>query len=184
MKILERNLGTCLLQPSIVKDARGWFQVVFNAEELRELKLDFGEVCQINHSCTEMLGVVRGPNYQKKPYQQAKIVRCTKGAVYSVGIDIDRTSPTYGKWCGFVLDSDSKLLMYIPKTYAHGFITLQPFTELEYFTDEKYCYEAAKSFRFDDPNVGIDWCMNGSITVQDILSDKNRYAPLLKDADI
>ncbi|MDO4491795.1 MAG: dTDP-4-dehydrorhamnose 3,5-epimerase [Lachnospiraceae bacterium] len=185
MKIVERKLGCALLEPTLIRDVRGWFQIPFSIQDLQALGLDFRCVYQLNHSYTEEKGVVRGPNYQKRPYNQAKVVRCTKGSFYSVAIDIDPDSPTYRQSCGFLLSQENKRLMYVPDSYAHGFVTLEEDTELEYLTDNQYCYEAAKSFQFDDPEVldesgapGIDWTMGGAVVLKrEIQSDKNRLAP-------
>ncbi|MDO4616649.1 MAG: dTDP-4-dehydrorhamnose 3,5-epimerase [Lachnospiraceae bacterium] len=185
MKILERKLGCVLLESSLIRDVRGWFQVPFSIEDLHSLGLEFSTVFQLNHSFTEQAGVVRGPNYQKRPFQQAKVVRCTRGSLYSVGIDLDPESPTRGHSCGFYLSAENRCLMYLPGSYAHGFVSLEAGTELEYLTDNRYCYEAAKSFRFDDPAVldqsgraGIDWTMGGAVELHtEIQSDKNRLAP-------
>lgn len=130
-------------------------------------------VYQINHSYTEKKGVVRGLNYQEAPYEQAKIVRCIKGAIYSVAVDINPSSNTYGKWCGFELSCDNCKIMYIPRGYAHGIILMQDDVELQYITDNRYDYNSAKSIRFDDPEIGIDWKINGKIEVmRNILSKK------------
>ena len=184
MKIIKKELACCLLESPLIWDQRGWFHIPFCAGDLQTLGLNFGDVCQLNHSFTEHMGIVRGPNYQKKPFQQAKIVRCTKGAVYSVGIDIDRNSITYGQWCGFVLSEKNKHLMYVPDSYAHGFITLEENTELEYFTDNLYSGEHAASFAWNDPEVAIDWTCGGQIEVNTaIMSEKNRHAPMLDEVE-
>ena len=185
MKIIKKELACYLLESPVIQDLRGWFHVPFCAGDLQILGLNFGSVCQLNHSFTEHRGIVRGPNYQKKPFQQAKIVRCTKGALYSVGIDIDRNSITYGQWCGFVLSEKNKHLMYVPDSYAHGFITLEENTELEYFTDNLYSREHAVSFAWNDPAVAIDWTCGGQIEVNSaIMSEKNRYAPMLDEVEL
>lgn len=191
MKILEKKLGCALLEPAMIRDVRGWFQIPFNIEDLHALGLEFNTVFQLNHSYTEEKGVVRGPNYQKRPFNQAKVIRCTKGSLYSVAIDIDPDSPTYGQSCGFYLSEQNKCLMYVPNNYAHGFTSLEEGTELEYLTDNRYCYEAAKSFQFDDPAVldesgrsGIDWTMKGQVELKkEIQSDKNRLAPAFSEIE-
>ena len=184
MKIVKKELGCCLMESPMIRDIRGWFHVPFCADDLNMLELKFNRVCQLNHSFTEQKGIIRGPNYQKKPFQQAKVVRCIKGALYSVGIDIDRNSLTYGQWCGFVLSEKNRYLMYVPDSYAHGFITLQDNTELEYFTDNLYSRENASSFAWNDPKVAIDWTCGGLIEVsRSIMSEKNRNAPMLDAAE-
>lgn len=185
MNIIQKKLACCLLESPVIRDQRGWFFVPFCSKDLQKLGLKFESVCQLNHSFTEQSGVIRGPNFQKKPFEQAKVVRCTKGSLYSVGIDIDRNSPTYGQWCGFVLSEENRYLMYIPNSYAHGFITLEENTELEYFTDNLYNKECAASFAWNDPAVAIDWTCGGMVKVNlSVMSEKNRNAPLLYAVEI
>lgn len=191
MKILEQKLGCALLEPAMIRDVRGWFQIPFSIEDLHALGLEFNTVFQLNHSYTKEKGVVRGPNFQQRPFNQAKVIRCTRGSLYSVAIDIDPESPTYRQSCGFLLSEQNKCLMYVPDSYAHGFVTLEDGTELEYLTDNRYCYEAAKSFQFDDPGVldqsgkpGIDWTMGGAVKLRrEIQSDKNRLAPAFSEIE-
>ena len=148
------------------------------------MNLQFKTVCQLNHSYTRNSGVVRGLNYQEKPYNQAKVVRVVKGSVYSIGLNIDQGSRFYSQWCGFLLTADSKHLMYLPSNYAHGFITMERDTELEYFTDNIYAKMSAKSVAWNDPDIAIDWTMNGDIVLDtSCMSEKNKAAPLLKETD-
>lgn len=181
MEIIDTKLDCKLFSINPVTDCRGWFQVAFCADDLRRYGVDFRGVEQLNHSFTEYKGVVRGLNYQKEPFAQAKIIRCVRGALYSVAVNIDRSSSSFGKWCGFFLSAENRNLMYVPRSYAHGFVSLENNTELEYFTDNKYSFENAKSIWFDDPKIGIDWTMGNKIRLRkDILSDKNKYAPGLE----
>lgn len=183
MEIIDRALRCVLLSNRRLGDNRGWFQIDFSMHDLQEAGLSFDHIEQLNHSYTEYAGVVRGLNYQTAPYAQAKIVSCIEGEVYSIGVDITPSSDTFGKWCGFVLSADNHRSMLVPRGYAHGFVTLCNDTELQYFTDNAYSYKHAKSIRFDDPDLDIDWTMNGSVRLRpDILSDKNRNAPYLRDA--
>lgn len=182
MEQIGKALDCRLLSTRRIEDCRGWFQVAFCADDLRAMGMDFGAVCQLNHSFTDHAGVVRGLNYQAAPFAQAKIIRCVRGSLYSVGADIDRNSEHFGKWCGFVLSAGGHNLMYVPRGYAHGFISLEDHTELEYFTDNQYSFEHARSVRYDDPDLGIDWTLGGKIQVRrDILSEKNRKAPCLRE---
>ena len=189
MKIIEKKLDCVLLMPSIIKDNRGWFQIPFNVQEIRDLGLQFNSVYQLNHSMTTIKGIVRGPNYQCRPYNQAKVVRVIKGAVYSVGIDIYPRSETFGKAAGFLLSEQNRYLMYIPHTYAHGFTVIEENTELEYLTDNEYNRLSAKSIWFADNGITdiessepVDWTYGGAVVLSDIKSEKNANAPLLKDS--
>lgn len=118
---------------------------------------------------------MRGPNYQEKSLQQAKIVRCIRGSLFSVGININPDSTNFGKCCGFILSSENNYVMYISRTYAHGFVTLEDDTELEYFTDKIYNFDSEKSIAWNDPDVGIDWSLGGNIDLKkSIMSEKNK----------
>lgn len=180
MTAVEQRNGCILFENKRIEDNRGWFSVQLNADELR--KYGFKNIVQLNHSLTLEKGVIRGFNYQSAPFQQMKIVRCVRGAIYSVGVDIDPLSPNFGKWVGYMLSADDDKLMLLPRTFAHGFITLEKYSEMEYFTDEIYAFENAKSIRYDDPDIGVDWTLNGTICPnKTILSEKNRCAGMISD---
>lgn len=180
MVVLEQKNGCILLENKKINDNRGWFSVQINADELS--KYGFKRIVQLNHSLTLEKGVIRGFNYQAAPFQQMKIVRCVSGSIYSVGVDIDPHSINFGKWVGYVLSADNCKLMLVPRTFAHGFITLEENSEMEYFTDEIYSFESAKSIRFDDPDIDVDWTVNGKICPnENIISEKNRCAGMISD---
>lgn len=184
MKVINEQLGCKPLEINRIHDKCGWFQVVLNIDELDGLGIQFGSDCQLSNLFTEQSGIIRGLNYQEKSYEQAKIVRCIKGSLYSVAVDINNQSKTYGKWCGFELSASDGKLMYKPGGYAHGFIGLEDNTDLEYFTDNMYSSECAKSIRYDDPSLDIDWALNGKAHIKDeLLSDKNKSGKLLKEID-
>lgn len=175
MKIIEFNLGCALLYPQIICDSRGEFVVPFSVMDMHKLNLPWERTFQLNHSFTNEKGTLRGPNYQN-PYPQAKLIRCVRGSLYSVGICLSGLDK--GKWVGYELTADGKELMYIPRGYAHGFITLEDNTELEYLTDNQYCYEAAKSIKWDE--LGIDWTVGDRVAIrEELLSNKNRNAPMI-----
>ena len=175
MELVKKQLDCVLLRPKVVEDLRGKFTVPFSIDDLREIGLSFESVCQVNHSFTSKKGTVRGPNYQKN-YSQAKVIRCIKGSLYSVGVCL--YGENKGKHVGFLLTASNMEIMYMPRGYAHGFVTLEDDTELEYITDNKYDYASAKSIKWDA--LGIDWTLNGKVEVRtDLLSDKNKNAPEL-----
>lgn len=191
MKIVEQKLGCALIEPTIIRDNRGWFQIPFSIQDIHKLGLQFNSVFKINHSMTMVKGIVRGPNYQRSPYNQAKIVRVIKGSAYSVGIDIDPASNSFGMAVGYLLSERNKYLMYISNTYAHGFTVLEDGTELEYMTDNEYSFDDAKSIwlldeHIIDVNTGrqIDWSYSREVVLSDIKSEKNANAPMLKDAEL
>lgn len=189
MEIIDKKLRCALLMPKIIEDSRGWFHVAFSIQDIKKLGLPFNSVYQLNHSMTEHKGIVRGLNYQCRPFNQAKVVRVIKGAVYSVGVDIDPGSDTYGKAAGYVLSAANHYLMYVPNTYAHGFTALEDNTELEYLTDNEYSYQNAKSVWYADKEIidietgrQLDWTCGGKVVLSDIISEKNANAPLLRDS--
>lgn len=176
MEIIEKRLGCALFLPKVVKDLRGEFDVPFSIKELDSLELSFKQVYQLNHSFTNKKGTIRGLNFQN-PYPQAKVIRCIRGSLYSVGVCLEGTDK--GKYVGYILTEDGKEEMYIPHGYAHGFVTLEDNTELEYITDNRYCFEAAKSIKWD--SLGIDWSVGGKVEIRkELLSDKNKFASVLK----
>lgn len=176
MKVIGKKNGCALLMPKVVEDTRGIFTIPFSIEDLTLANLSFEKVYQLNHSFTKEKGTLRGPNYQN-PFPQAKLIRCVRGSLYSVGICL--SGKEKGCYTGYILTEKGREEMYIPRGYAHGFITLEDDTELEYLTDNKYSYESAKSVRWD--KLGIDWTVGGKIKIrEDLLSDKNKNAPELK----
>lgn len=182
MKVIKECLGCKLLEIRTLTDNRGWFQVVFCPDDLLRERIDFRGIEQLNQSMTEIAGVIHGSNYQESPFNQAKLVRCTRGRLYSVAVDIDKESPSYMRWYGFEQSTSNQYIMYTPRTYANGFVTMENCTKLEYFTDNKYSFQHAKSIRYDDPDIEIDWSMKGVITVRKmIMSEKNLNTPYLRD---
>lgn len=180
MNIIKQDLGCKLIDPGYINDERGWFKIAFNIADY--YSLSFQSVCQLNHSMTELAGTIRGLNFQSAPFEQAKVVRCIKGSLFSVAVDIRKESETFGKWCGFELSEEPGYLMFIPRGYAHGFIANEDGTQMEYLTDNVYSKENALSIRFDDPDIGIDWTQCGKIKIlEERLSEKNRNAYRLFD---
>lgn len=161
-----------LFIPKIFRDARGWFcesysEKVFNADGF------FYSFIQDNHSFSEKKGTLRGLHYQAEPKAQTKLVRCTKGSVFDVAVDLRRGSPTYKKWVGEILSQENFKQLLIPKGFAHGFLTLTDDTEVQYKVDNFYSPEHERSICFDDPEFSIDWGIE-----KPLLSDKDRNALL------
>ncbi len=120
-------------------------------------------------------------HYQEKPYNQAKIARCLKGSLYSVAVNIDKNSENYGKYVGYELNEKDHLVMYVPNNFAHGIISLEKDTELEFLTDNEFNKESAKGFKFDDKDINIDWTLKGKVKINyDLLSNGDKNAPEFK----
>ena len=161
-------------------DDRGFFSETFNASTFAAGGVDLTFV-QDNHSLSVAKGVLRGLHYQLPPFAQDKLVRVVRGAILDVAVDIRRTSPTFGKWVSLEVSAEKWNQILVPKGFAHGFVTLTENTEVVYKVSALYSREHDRSIRFDDPAISIDWQFD-TATVQ--LSDKDRKAPLLADADL
>jgi dTDP-4-dehydrorhamnose 3,5-epimerase len=135
---------------------------------------------QDNHS-KSVKGVLRGLHYQLEPKAQGKLVRCIRGKIFDVAVDIRKGSPTFGKWIGLELSEENKLMLWIPEGFAHGFLTLSEEAEIVYkVSGAEYSPEHDRGIRWNDPDIGIKWPLEG----EPILSEKDRIAPLLKDAEV
>ncbi len=179
MKIVSTKIEDVkIIEPDVFGDERGWFFESYSKKKLAELGIEVDFV-QDNHSMSAARGILRGLHFQLAPKAQAKLIRCTKGAVLDVAVDLRKNSPTYKKWVSVELSAENKKQFFIPKGFAHGFLTLEPDTEFQYKVDEYYSAEHDRGIRFDDSEIGVDWGVS-----EPILSDKDRNAPLLKDSDV
>jgi len=158
-------------------DTRGWFYESYSARELRSRGIETIFV-QDNHSHTNHKGVIRGLHYQMPPMDQAKLVHCTAGRILDVAVDIRRGSPTYARWFGAVLSATDRKQLFIPRGFAHGFLTLEDDCEVQYKIDNYYSRDHEKGIRFDDPDIGIEWGVEAPS-----LSEKDGKAPYLKECD-
>ena len=152
-------------------DDRGFFARSFCVNEFREAGLCTGFV-QVNNSLTGTKGTLRGMHYQLQPKAETKIVRCIRGAFWDVVLDLRSDSPTFGKWYGAELSAENRQMMYCPKEFAHGFVTLTEDAEAFYFVDEFYAPEYERGIRWDDPRFKIDWPVDPVV-----ISDKDRSWP-------
>jgi dTDP-4-dehydrorhamnose 3,5-epimerase len=178
MKFTPTELeGVLIVEPAVFGDHRGWFMETFSEAKFQEqgLQLDF---VQDNQSFSATKGTLRGLHYQINPKAQSKLVRCTKGAIFDVAVDIRHGSPSYGKWFGIELTADNKKQLLIPKGFAHGFMTLTDDVEVQYKCDELYAPECDGGILWNDPEIGIEWPMH----IQPVLSAKDEKAPLLKES--
>ncbi|WP_077307313.1 dTDP-4-dehydrorhamnose 3,5-epimerase [Terribacillus halophilus] len=178
MEIKKTKLsGVVVISPTVHGDNRGWFMETHSSKKLSEnsIKLNF---VQDNHSFSSEKGTLRGLHYQLSPKAQTKLVRCTKGSIYDVAVDLRVDSPTFKQWYGIELNAENKKQLLVPRGFAHGFITLTDDVEVQYKVDEVYSPEHDRNILWNDPEIGIEWPL-----LDVILSEKDKNAPLLKDVD-
>lgn len=171
--------GVLIIEPKVFGDARGYFLESFNAKEFAEktdLNINF---VQDNESMSSY-GVMRGLHFQNPPYTQSKLVRCVKGAVLDVAVDIRKGSPTYGKWVSCELTEDNHRQFFVPRGFAHGFAVLSETAVFQYKCDNFYAPQADSGISILDDSLGIDWKIP---TDKALLSEKDTKHALLKDFD-
>lgn len=178
MKITKTKLdGVIIIEPDIFGDNRGFFMESWNKEKMAELGLDYDFV-QDNHSKSTVKGTLRGIHFQKGDKAQAKLVRCIKGVVLDVAVDLRKNSPTFKQWVGVELSAENKKQLLIPRGFGHGFITLTNDVEFLYKADNYYAPEADAGIRWNDPEICVEWGVENPI-----LSEKDKKNPFLKDCD-
>ena len=158
-------------------DERGFFAETYNQEAYSRAGIKSVFV-QDNHSLSRQVGTVRGLHFQVPPHAQAKLVRCGRGSIFDVAVDLRAGSPTFGQWHGEVLSFENGKQLYIPEGFAHGFMTLESDTEIVYKCSDFYAPDCEGAIRFDDPGIGIEWPDLGVVPT---LSNKDARAPLLSD---
>ncbi|MFM9853421.1 MAG: dTDP-4-dehydrorhamnose 3,5-epimerase [Sphingomonadaceae bacterium] len=165
--------------PRRFEDARGWFVETWNAkrEEAQGVTAVF---CQDNQSFSAQANTLRGLHFQRPPFAQAKLVRCLRGSIFDVAVDLRRASPTYKQWVSAELSSARGNQLFIPAGYAHGFLTLEADCEVAYKVDAYYAPHADGGVRWDDGDIGITWPLSGTMPV---LSVKDEGLPMLVDAE-
>lgn len=166
-----------ILEPKIFGDNRGWFMESFSKREFEKLGLNYNFV-QDNHSYSANKNTLRGLHFQKGNDAQAKLVRCIRGAVMDVAVDLRLGSPTYKKWVCAELSEGNKRQLLIPRGFAHAFLTLTDDVEFFYKTDNYYAPASDRSIRWNDPEINIVWGIDDPI-----LSEKDANAPFLCDSD-
>lgn len=161
------------------RDDRGFFTETWSSKAFETIGLTQVWV-QDNHSLTRAVGTLRGLHYQAPPFAQDKLVRVTRGSVYDVAVDIRRDSPTFGRWTGLTLSTATGNQIFVPRGFAHGFLTLEPNTEVQYKVTAPYSPDHDRAIRYDDPAIGINW----PITVDEAaMSAKDRAASALAEHD-
>lgn len=178
MKVVETELKDVLIiEPDVFGDDRGWFMETYSTQKYANagITIDF---VQDNQSYSKQVGILRGIHFQNDPMAQSKLVRCTRGKILDVAVDLRKGSPNYKKWVAVELSEENKKQLLIPQGFGHAFLTLGDDAEVQYKCDQFYSKENDRSIRFDDPELGIVWPK-----MDYILSQKDVNAPYLAQSD-
>lgn len=181
MKVTELELkGVFLIEPDVFKDYRGYYMESYSKRTLEKYGIT-DDFVQDNHLLSLKKGTIRGIHFQNEPYAQSKLLRCTKGKILDVVVDLRKSSPTYKKWISVELDADTKKQIYIPRGFGHACISLVDNVEVQYKVDNLYEPSYDRAIAWNDPELNINW----TISHDDIIvSEKDKNAPLLKDSDV
>lgn len=172
MRFIPTNLfGAYLIEPELISDERGFFARTYCRDEFAQKGLNPG-LFQCNISYNKVCGTLRGMHYQKEPYPEAKLVRCTQGAIYDVIVDLRTDSSTFSQWFGVELTAENRKGLYVPEGFAHGFLTRMDDTEVLYQMSEFFHAECGAGVRWNDPVFAIDW--PGDIAM---ISDRDAHYP-------
>ncbi len=178
MKITETSLeGVFMIEPVVHGDHRGYFMETYR-EDIFEKIAPGVKFVQDNESFTAKKSTLRGLHFQNEPMAQGKLIRVTRGAVKDVAVDMRKGSPNYLKWVAVELSAENKRQLYIPRGFAHGFVTLTDDVQFVYKVDNAYSAECDRSVCYCDPEIGVEWGESDPI-----LSEKDKNAPLVKDSD-
>ena len=179
MEIIKTDIeGVVIIEPRIFKDERGYFYESFSQREFEE-KVCHTTFVQDNQSKSSY-GVLRGLHFQKPPYCQSKLVRCIKGAVLDVAVDIRKGSPTFGRHVAVELTEENHRQLFIPRGFAHGFAVLSEEAVFQYKCDNFYCKESEGAIAWDDPQLAIDWRIPADSI---LLSEKDRHNRNIEEAE-
>lgn len=179
MKIENTDLSDVkVIIPQVFGDSRGWFYESYTRQKLSDMGLDM-EFIQDNHSLSVPMYTLRGIHFQNNPAAQSKLVRCIRGRIWDVAVDLRKGSATYLQWTAEELSAENRKQLFIPRGFGHGFLTLEKNCEVCYKVDNIYSKSDDRSIRYDDPTISIKWPFE-----QDpILSEKDRNAPFLSESD-
>jgi len=183
MKKIETAIdGVYIIESDCFGDNRGWFMETYNEEKFKQMGID-NTFVQDNLSYSSQIGTLRGLHFQQEPYAQAKLVRCIKGSVVDIAVDLRKGSPTYGKWVSCELSEENKRMFFVPRGMAHGFVTTSDEVLFQYKCDNLYNKESEVGIKYDDPTINVDWdsFLNGA---QPILSQKDKNNLLLEECEI
>lgn len=167
-----------LIKPKRFGDDRGWFTEFYSKKKFADLGIA-DEFVQDNHSLSVPIGTLRGLHFQTPPFAQAKLVRCIRGKIFDIAVDVRRDSPTYGQWVGAELSAENGHQLFIPIGFAHGFVTLAPSTEVTYKVTNLYAPANDGGIRWNDPQVNVAWPLQEKVSP--LLSPKDEVMPLLAD---
>ncbi len=165
-----------LVKPKVFGDERGFFMETYKASEFKKNGIEYDFV-QDNHSRSQK-GVLRGLHYQLRPMEQGKLVRCVRGRIWDVAVDIRKGSPWFGKWVAVELSEENKLMLWVPPGFTHGFVALEDGTEVVYKVTKEYAPELDRGIIWNDPDIGIEWPVENPV-----LSQKDSRLPTLKEAE-
>lgn len=176
MKVTKTKLnGVVILEPQVFGDNRGFFMESWSKRKFEEAGL-FYDFVQDNHSSSTVKGTVRGIHFQKGKWCQAKLVRCTRGAVLDIAVDLRKSSSTYKQWISVELSEDNKKQIMVPRGFGHAFVTLTDHVEFMYKADNYYAPESEGGIRWNDPEIGVEWGV-----ADPVLSAKDKINPFFKD---
>ena len=179
MKFTKTKLdGVVIIEPDVFGDHRGFFMESWSQKKMEEAGLYYDFV-QDNHSMSSVKGTLRGIHFQRGDKAQAKLVRCVRGSVLDVAVDLRHESQTYKQWVAVELSAENKKQLLIPRSFGHGFVTLTDEVEFLYKADNYYAPEADGGIRWNDPEIGVEWGVKDPI-----LSAKDERNPFLKDLEI
>ena len=164
--------GAYVIDLEPIVDSRGFFARAWCQEEFAEHGLET-RIAQCNMSFNERKGTLRGMHFQRSPHEETKLVRCIKGSLYDIIIDLRRDSPTYARWTGVELSADNRRMLYVPRGFAHGFQTLEERSEIFYMASEFFTPGAEGGVRWNDPAFGIEW----PLREPSVISDKDASWP-------
>ena len=167
---------TVLIQPKVFEDDRGFFLEIYKKDEMENFGIK-GDFVQDNHSRSKR-GVLRGLHFQKEPYAQAKLVRCIRGEIYDVVVDLRRNSQTFSRYLGLVLSEENRHQLYVPRGCAHGFLALSEVAEVVYKVDNVYSPKSEGGLIWNDPDVDVTWPIDDLI-----ISERDRLWPTLKEIE-
>jgi dTDP-4-dehydrorhamnose 3,5-epimerase len=170
--------GNYLIEPDKKEDERGFFSRYFCEKEFSKKGLNTKWV-QINNSLSKKVGILRGLHFQTSPHEEVKLVRCIKGIIWDVVVDLRKGSKTYGEWFGAELSDENRITMYVPEGFAHGFISLTANAEIIYLVSKSYAPQAERVLNWNDPDIKIDWPLSPSL-----LSEKDNKGLSFKEITI